>query len=1029
QLAHLMSGAPNGPPKLGFPQAPVGTQNYQPMSQFSQYGAPQQQSMALSAASSFRPVANGMPGQNHVSAPPPPSSFPGPAMVPAPYHPLPGGISQPMANMSIGPSPIARHPAAFPSFSTPSHSSSFPGPPQQSTVSQVQYPPVSRPSPFPGGSPAHPSPLPSGGLLPPAPSPMVPSFPPAPGMPPASSQPVFPPSGARAAPGMLPPLPTQPVMPPGPQSMPHSMQAGQYPQQSMYPTPAPPAPGPPSAAPGYHAAAAAPSYPTQSHPGGYPGQQPGYPEQQPGYPGRVPSGTSLTNHIDLSVERSPMGGGMEEISYPLPSNNGLDVRCDPSIFRSTLNAVPQTEDLLHKSRLPFGLTLHPFRDVKQLNVIRANTIVRCRYCRTYINPFVFLPDARRWKCNLCYKANDLPEDFCYDSTTKSFTEPTRRPEMQHATVEFIAPSEYMLRPPQPPVYMFIFDVSTPAIQSGYLRTMSEQFVMSLDQMPGDERTLMSFVAVDSALHFFQFHTPGKLPRELVVDEVDDMFLPSNTGLLVKVKTFKESIRNFLSRLPDIFSSPSSSSSSNALGSALNVAKEMISELGGRVTIFQCSLPTVGMGALKMREDPNKRAAGDCDVTPASDHYKKLALDCTAVQMGIDLFTFSREYVDLATLSEVSKFSSGTVYRFPGYQVDENIVETRRFEKVFTRYLTRKIGFEAVLRIRCSRGIGISSFFGNFFVRSTDLLSMANVNPDSAVGVQLNLEEKIGSSTVCFQAALLYTSSKGDRRIRVHTLSLPTTSELSTLFNNVDLKATVSLLAKMGVDRACQGAALADCREAIVNASVDGLGAFAKTAGRTGVLAPKGGQLRYLPLLSLSMLKNSAFVSGRSVKLDDRVMAMCSMRSANTDHIFTEMYPLIYRLNDLPQLDESAEPRPLPASFEYIERDGVYLMISGHWVLLYVAASSDPIFVDQLFGVKYHQLDPLSFRETSSPVSQRCHSFVTSLIQRNQIHNAPLVIREDSSLRELFVSKFVEDRSESSHSYVEFINHIKKEIGH
>lgn len=40
--------------------------------------------------------------------------------------------------------------------------------------------------------------------------------------------------------------------------------------------------------------------------------------------------------------------------------------------------------------------------------------------------------------------NSVPEDFCYDSATKSYTEPMHRPEMRHATVEFIAPSEYMV---------------------------------------------------------------------------------------------------------------------------------------------------------------------------------------------------------------------------------------------------------------------------------------------------------------------------------------------------------------------------------------------------------------------------------------------------------------------------------------------------------------------------------------------------------------------------------------------------------
>lgn len=38
----------------------------------------------------------------------------------------------------------------------------------------------------------------------------------------------------------------------------------------------------------------------------------------------------------------------------------------------------------------------------------------------------------------------VPEDFCYDPTTKSYGEPTRRPEIKSATYEFIAPSEYMV---------------------------------------------------------------------------------------------------------------------------------------------------------------------------------------------------------------------------------------------------------------------------------------------------------------------------------------------------------------------------------------------------------------------------------------------------------------------------------------------------------------------------------------------------------------------------------------------------------
>lgn len=38
----------------------------------------------------------------------------------------------------------------------------------------------------------------------------------------------------------------------------------------------------------------------------------------------------------------------------------------------------------------------------------------------------------------------VPDDFCWDPVTKTFGDPTARPEIRHATVEFIAPAEYMV---------------------------------------------------------------------------------------------------------------------------------------------------------------------------------------------------------------------------------------------------------------------------------------------------------------------------------------------------------------------------------------------------------------------------------------------------------------------------------------------------------------------------------------------------------------------------------------------------------
>lgn len=53
-----------------------------------------------------------------------------------------------------------------------------------------------------------------------------------------------------------------------------------------------------------------------------------------------------------------------------------------------------------------------------------------------------------------------------------------------------------------------------------------------------------------------------------------------------------------------------------------------------------------------------------------------------------------------------------------------------------------------------------------------------------------------------QCALLYTTVYGQRRIRVHTLSLPCTSVLNNLFRTADLDTQFSCFLKQGIDLVC-----------------------------------------------------------------------------------------------------------------------------------------------------------------------------------------------------------------------------------
>nr|NVI77980.1 Sec24AB ortholog [Cucujiformia] len=307
--------------------------------------------------------------------------------------------------------------------------------------------------------------------------------------------------------------------------------------------------------------------------------------------------------------------------------------------------------------------------------------------------------------------NELPEEFQYDPISKTYGDPSRRPEIKTSTIEYIAPAEYMLRPPQPAVYLFLLDISRLAAESGYLDIFCSVLLNELENMPGDSRTQIGFVAFDSKIHFYSFAEGLSQPHEMLVLDIEDVFLPHPDTLLVNLKDRKELLKDFLNQLPNRYANTYDTNS--ALGAALQAAHKMISATGGRVTVFQASLPNVGPGMLTSREDPNQRSSTEVhNLKPANDFYKRLALDCSSQQIAVDLFIVNSQYVDIATISGISRFSGGCIHHFPLFKSNRPILATG-LERTFRRYLTRKIGFEAVMRIRCTRGMSIHTFHGNF----------------------------------------------------------------------------------------------------------------------------------------------------------------------------------------------------------------------------------------------------------------------------------------------------------------------------
>ncbi|XP_026354957.2 protein transport protein Sec24B isoform X4 [Ursus maritimus] len=850
-----------------------------------------------------------------------------------------------------------------------------------------------------------------------------------------------------------------------------ALEGGSYPDMlsSSASSPAPdPAPEPdPAPAP----SAPQPSKMAKPFGYGYPTLQPGYqnataplnsgvPPSSPGYSGfqpyaQYPGMNQLSSSLGgLSLQSSPQPESLRPVDLtqernilpttpvwaPVPNLN-VDLKklnCSPDSFRCTLTNIPQTQALLNKAKLPLGLLLHPFRDLTQLPVITSNTIVRCRSCRTYINPFVSFIDQRRWKCNLCYRVNDVPEEFMYNPLTRSYGEPHKRPEVQNSTVEFIASSDYMLRPPQPAVYLFVLDVSHNAVEAGYLTILCQSLLENLDKLPGDSRTRIGFMTFDSTIHFYNLQEGLSQPQMLIVSDIDDVFLPTPDSLLVNLYESKELIKDLLNALPSMFTNTRETHS--ALGPALQAAFKLMSPTGGRVSVFQTQLPSLGAGLLQSREDPNQRSSTKVvqHLGPATDFYKKLALDCSGQQTAVDLFLLSSQYSDLASLACVSKYSAGCIYYYPSFHYTHNPSQAEKLQKDLKRYLTRKIGFEAVMRIRCTKGLSMHTFHGNFFVRSTDLLSLANINPDAGFAVQLSIEENLtDTSLVCFQTALLYTSSKGERRIRVHTLCLPVVSSLADVYAGVDVQAAICLLANMAVDRSISSS-LSDARDALVNAVVDSLSAYGSTVSNlqhSALVAPNS--LKLFPLYVLALLKQKAFRTGTSTRLDDRVYAMCQIKCQPLVHLMKMIHPNLYRIDRLTDegaihVNDRVVPQPplQKLSAEKLTREGAFLMDCGSVFYIWIGKSCDNNFIEDVLGYPNFASIPQKMTylpELDTLSSERARSFITWLRDNRPLSPVLHVVKDESPAKTEFFQHLIEDRTEAAFSYYEFLLHIQQQI--
>ncbi|KAI4164137.1 MAG: hypothetical protein LQ342_002101 [Letrouitia transgressa] len=747
---------------------------------------------------------------------------------------------------------------------------------------------------------------------------------------------------------------------------------------------------------------------------------------------------NLTRAIQSSVTPSPQAN------------------CPPKYIRSTLNAVPTTHSLLKKSRLPFALVIQPYSSLHDIEdpvpVVPDQVIARCRRCRSYINPFAtFLDQGHRWRCNMCNLTNEVPQAFDWDAALQKQLDRWSRPELNYSVVEFLAPQEYMVRPPQPLVYLFLFDVSYASVTSGLLATGARCILESLDRIPNaDGRTRLGFLAVDSSLHYFAIPRDDSENSEttmLVVSDLEEPFLPTPADLLVTLKECRENIENFLSKLQEMFQNTQNSSS--CMGSALRAGHKLISPVGGKLTVLTACLPNIGHGKLELRED--KKVLGTSKenslLQTGNSFYKSFAVECSKNQVSIDMFLFSSQYQDVASLSNLPRYTGGQTYFYPGWNAARS-EDAIKFAREFSDYLSAEIGLEAVLRVRATTGLRMSTFYGNFFNRSSDLCAFPAFPRDQSYVVEVAIDESLTKSVICLQAAVLHTTCNGERRIRVMTLALPTTQNLVDMYASADQAAITTFYSHKAVERAL-GSGLEAARDALQSKLVELLQTYRKelaggNMGGGGLQFPAN--LRCMPALFLGLMKNIGLRKSAQIPSDMRSAALCQLSTSPLPLLVQFIYPKLYSLHDMPdnagvsdeRTGDIVLPPPINLSSESLVTYGLYLIDDGQTQFLWVGRDAVPQLIEDVFAIpdKSH----LKVGKQTVPVLENdFNERVRAVIEKSRDHRSKgvgsiivphlYVVREDGEpgMRLWAQTLLVEDRADQGVSLKQWLGTMREKV--
>lgn len=141
-------------------------------------------------------------------------------------------------------------------------------------------------------------------------------------------------------------------------------------------------------------------------------------------------------------------------------------------------------------------------------------------------------------------------------------------------------------------------------------------------------------------------------------------------------------------------------------------------------------------------------------------------------------------------------TGGETYFYPNYTAPRDML---KLSQEIKHTVTRETGYQALMKVRCSNGLQVSSYHGNFLQHTFGAdLEFGVIDADKAVGVMFSYDGKLESKLDAhFQCALLYTTASGQRRVRCTNTVASVSEGAMEGMRFIDQDAVVSMIAREG----------------------------------------------------------------------------------------------------------------------------------------------------------------------------------------------------------------------------------------